>query len=175
MGPVELIVLTFPGALPGPGAVRALAGLRLSGAVRILDTLLVVKAADGSVSTMELSDIPGLADVAQPQPLSLIAVDDAEEVGETLDPCSCAVLTLVEQTWAAEAAEAVRESGGELAASVQIPAQAVTFSPGRHAAASTQPGADVTGRLNQLSNLLERGVLTQEEFVEAKAKVLARP
>jgi hypothetical protein len=85
----------------------------------------VVKAADGSVSTTELSDIPGLADVAQPQPLSLIAVDDAEEVGETLDPCSCAVLTLVEQTWAAEAAEAVRESGGELAASVQIPAQVV--------------------------------------------------
>lgn len=125
MGPVELIVLTFPGTSPGQGAVRALAGLRLSGAVRVLDTLLVVRAADGSVSTTELCDIPGLADVVQAQSLNLIAFDDAEEVGETLEDSSCAVLALVEQTWAVEAAEAVRESGGELAASVQIPAQVV--------------------------------------------------
>jgi uncharacterized membrane protein len=125
MGPVELIVLTFPGASPGRGAVRALAGLQLSGSVRVLDTLLVVKAADGSVDTTELSDIPGLADVVQVQPLSLIAVDDAEEVGDTLEAGTCAVLALVEQTWAAEAAEAVRDSGGEFAASVRIPAQVV--------------------------------------------------
>jgi uncharacterized membrane protein len=125
MGPVELIVLTFPGTSPGRGAVRALAGLQLSGSVRVLDTLLVVKAADGSVDTTELSDIPGLADVVQVQPLSLIAVDDAEEVGDTLEAGTCAVLALVEQTWAAEAAEAVRDSGGELAASVRIPAQVV--------------------------------------------------
>ncbi|HXL87472.1 MAG TPA: DUF6325 family protein [Streptosporangiaceae bacterium] len=125
MGPVELIVLTFPGTSPGRGAVRALAGLQLSGSVRVLDTLLVVKAADGSVDTTELSDIPGLADVVQAQPLSLIAVDDAEEVGDTLDAGTCAVLALVEQTWATEAAEAVRDSGGELAASVRIPAQVV--------------------------------------------------
>jgi uncharacterized membrane protein len=125
MGPVELIVLTFPGTSPGRGAVRALAGLQLSGSVRVLDTLLVVKAADGSVDTTELSDIPGLADVVQVQPLSLIAVDDAEEVGDTLEAGTCAILALVEQTWAAEAAEAVRDSGGELAASVRIPAQVV--------------------------------------------------
>jgi uncharacterized membrane protein len=125
MGPVELIVLTFPGARPGSGAVRALAGLRLSGAVRVIDTLLVVKAADGSIATTELSDLAGLSDVVQVQPLSLIAVDDAEEVGQTLDPGSCALLALVEQTWAAEAAQAVRESGGELAASIRIPPQVV--------------------------------------------------
>ena len=125
MGPVELIVRPFPGTSPGRGAVRALAGLQLSGSVRVLDTLLVVKAADGSVDTTELSDIPGLADVVQAQPLSLIAVDDAEEVGDTLDAGTCAVLALVEQTWATEAAEAVRDSGGELAASVRIPAQVV--------------------------------------------------
>jgi hypothetical protein len=125
MGPVELIVLTFPGASPGRGAVRALVGPQPSDSARVLDTLLVVKAADGSVDTTELSDIPGLADVVQVQPLSLIAVDDAEEVGDTLEAGTCAVLALVEQTWAAEAAEAVRDSGGELAASVRIPAQVV--------------------------------------------------
>jgi hypothetical protein len=56
MGSVEFLVFTFPGANPGPGAVRALAGLRLSGAVRVIDTLLVAKAADGSITTGELAE-----------------------------------------------------------------------------------------------------------------------
>jgi hypothetical protein len=125
MGPVEFLVLTFPGSSPGDGAIRALAGLRLSGAVRVIDTLLVAKGADGAVSTRELSEIPEFAYVAQSDQASLIAADDAEEVGATLDPGNCALLALVEQTWAAEAAAAVRSSGGELVASVRIPPQVV--------------------------------------------------
>jgi hypothetical protein len=99
--------------------------LRLSGAVRVIDTLLVAKDDDGAVTTRELVDVPEFAYIAQPDQASLIAADDAEEVGQTLDPGNCAVLALVEQTWAAEAAEAVRASGGELAASVRIPPQVV--------------------------------------------------
>jgi uncharacterized membrane protein len=125
MGPVEFLVLTFPGSSPGDGAIRALAGLRLSGAVRVIDTLLVAKGADGAVSTRELSEIPEFAYVAQSDQASLIAADDADEVGATLDPGHCALLALVEQTWAAEAAAAVRSSGGELVASVRIPPQVV--------------------------------------------------
>ena len=125
MGPVEFLVLTFPGSSPGDGAIRALAGLRLSGAVRVIDTLLVAKGADGAVSTRELSEIPEFAYVAQSDQASLIAADDAEEVGATLDPGNCALLALVEQPWAAEAAAAVRSSGGELVASVRIPPQVV--------------------------------------------------
>jgi membrane protease subunit (stomatin/prohibitin family) len=41
------------------------------------------------------------------------------------------------------------------------------------AAAAQAPPADVTTRLTQLSELLQQGALTQEEFVQAKAKVLA--
>jgi uncharacterized membrane protein len=125
MGPVEFLVLTFPGTTPGDGAIRALAGLRLSGAVRVIDTLLVAKGDNGAVTTRELVDIPEFAYIAEPDQASLIATDDAEEVGQTLDPGNCALLALVEQTWAAEAAEAVRASGGELAASVRIPPQVV--------------------------------------------------
>ena len=131
MGPVEFLVLTFPGTSPGDGAIRALAGLRLSGSVRVIDTLLVAKDARGGLTTRELSEIPEFAYVTQSAPsassaeASLIAADDAEEVGATLDPGSCALLALVEQTWAAEAAAAVRASGGELTASVRIPPQVV--------------------------------------------------
>jgi hypothetical protein len=125
MGPVEFVVLSFPGTSPGDGAIRALAGLRLSGAVRVIDTLLVAKDDGGGLITRELADIPEFAYVAQADQTSLIAADDAEEVGATLVPGSCALLAVVEQTWAAQAAEAVRASGGELTVSVRIPPQVV--------------------------------------------------
>jgi hypothetical protein len=68
MGPVEFLVLTFPEMSPGDGALRALAGLRLSGAVRVIDTLIVAKDADGEVGTRELTEIPEFAYVAQAGP-----------------------------------------------------------------------------------------------------------
>jgi hypothetical protein len=113
MGPVEFLVLTFPGGQPGGGAVRALAGLLLSGGVRVIDTLLVARAADGTVTITDPSSIAELADLVR-RGESPIAPDEPEKVGLTLDPGTCALLILVEQTWVAEAAEAVRESGGEL-------------------------------------------------------------
>jgi membrane protease subunit (stomatin/prohibitin family) len=36
-----------------------------------------------------------------------------------------------------------------------------------------QAGTDVASRLAQLSDLLQQGVLTQDEFTQAKARVLA--
>jgi hypothetical protein len=38
---------------------------------------------------------------------------------------------------------------------------------------ASPPPTDLTTRLTQLSELLQQGALTQEEFVQAKAKVLA--
>ena len=69
MGPVEFLMLTFPGATPGPGAVQALSGLRRAGVVRVIDTLLVTKAADGTVTHRELDDVPELAGLVQPDEL----------------------------------------------------------------------------------------------------------
>ena len=125
MGPVEFVILTFPGDSPGGAAVQALGGLRRSGAVRVIDTMLVAKAADGSVAHRELADVAELAGIVQPDQLNLIDAADAEEVGEALEPGFCAVLALVEQTWASRAATAVRDAGGELAFSVRIPQQFV--------------------------------------------------
>jgi Short C-terminal domain len=49
------------------------------------------------------------------------------------------------------------------------------YSMGRRAAAGAQrePQQDVASRLAQLSGLLQQGVLTPDEFAQAKAKVLA--
>jgi uncharacterized membrane protein len=125
VGPVEFLVLTFPGTSPGVGAVTALAQLRESGEIRVIDTLLVAKGADGDVTASELSDVGELAGVVQEGQLNLIDAADAEEVGAALEPGTCALLALVEQTWASRAAAAVRDAGGDLAFSVRIPRQFV--------------------------------------------------
>lgn len=121
-GPLEFLVLTFPGEAPGREAVGALAGLRRDGEVQVVDSLLVVKGADGAVSSTELADVPHLSQTVAGRDAqnNLIGSEDAEEVGETLEPGSCALAILVEHTWAKNAAEAVRQAGGRLAASVHI-------------------------------------------------------
>jgi hypothetical protein len=125
MGPVQFLVLTFPGASPGTGAVGALGSLRRSGAVNVIDTLLVAKDKTGTISWRELADVPELSSMVQRDQVTLIDAEDAEEAGQLLELGTCAVLALVEQLWAADAARAVREAGGELAISVPIPADVV--------------------------------------------------
>jgi len=53
------------------------------------------------------------------------------------------------------------------------PAQPAPAQPAPAQPAPVQAGTDVASRLAQLSELLQQGVLTQDEFVQAKAKVLA--
>ncbi|KAB2344414.1 DUF6325 family protein [Actinomadura rudentiformis] len=118
-GPLEFLVLSFPGPAPGKGAVSALTPLR-AGGVEVVDTLLVTKAPDGTVQTTELADLPEFHDLTSEH--DLIAVEDAEEVAAGLDPGTCALAVLVEHSWAKEAAATIKRAGGRLAASIRIPA-----------------------------------------------------
>ncbi|MFC1414672.1 DUF6325 family protein [Streptacidiphilus sp. N1-12] len=127
MGPVEFLVLAFPGERIGPDVVAPLTALRRSGGVRVIDTLVVVKAADGSVSAAELAEFEHLKDVAPAgDSLNLMGEEDAAEAAELLEPGSSALLILVEHVWASEAAEAFRSAGGRVAASVRIPPEHIT-------------------------------------------------
>ncbi|WP_370092868.1 DUF6325 family protein [Streptacidiphilus sp. MAP12-20] len=130
MGPVEFLVLAFPGEQVGTDVVAPLNALRRAGGVRLIDSLLVTKAADGTVSASELTDQEELKAALDPDPdatpeTSLMGEEDAAEAGELLEPGSCALLLLVEHVWAAEAVAAFREANGRVAASVRIPPEHV--------------------------------------------------
>ncbi|MEU6373728.1 DUF6325 family protein [Streptomyces sp. NPDC046909] len=127
MGPVEFVVLAFPEEGLTADVVKTLAELRLSGEVRLIDSLVVTKAATGEVATAELAEIEEFADVvAGHDEASLIGPEDAAEVAAVLDPGHAALVLLVEHVWAARAADAVRAAGGRVAASVRIPPGHVT-------------------------------------------------
>ena len=128
MGPVDYILVEWKGRLPNGEAAPHLIDLVDRGLIRILDLAFIVKAADGSVSGVEIADIGGdVVEMSVFEGVSsgLISDEDIEEAGEALEPDTAAALLVYENAWAAPFATAVRRSGGELVASGRIPVQAI--------------------------------------------------
>ncbi|QMU67825.1 DUF6325 family protein [Streptacidiphilus sp. P02-A3a] len=127
MGPVEFLVLAFPGETIGADVVAPLDSLCHTGGVRVIDSLIVTRRATGAVETAELTDFEHLKSVlTSSDEVNLIGQEDAAEAAGLLEPGTSALLVLVEHLWAAEAAVAFRAAGGRIAASVRIPPEHIT-------------------------------------------------
>jgi hypothetical protein len=131
LGPVDYIVVEFPGDTADfSGAMAAeLSGLIERGTIRVLDLLILKKDLDGSVEAFESHDF-GDSDLAELIELEtelamLLAADDVEAIGASLEPGSVAAVLIWENVWAAPFGAATRQSGGQLVASGRIPIQAI--------------------------------------------------
>jgi uncharacterized membrane protein len=128
-GPVELIVVRFPGNTFTGEIVPALQELVETGLIRVIDLLFVMKDSDGSVLIYEQSsldeELASLFDpLVQPED-ELLSLDDAESIALLLEPNSSAALLLFENAWAARFTEAVRNANGELIMNSRIPAAVI--------------------------------------------------
>lgn len=123
MGLTELLVLTFPQETITVEAVKALGQLRTTGNIRVIDSLVVTRHADGEATYGELADFEHLQGVVPKDldELALIGPEDAQEAAELLEPGNVALLVLIEHLWAQAAAEALRAVGGRIATGVRIP------------------------------------------------------
>ena len=124
MGPIDYILVEWPGRQPNGEAAPHLVDLVDRGVIRILDLAFVTKDEDGSVAGIELADLgDGAAglEVFEGASSGLLSGDDLEEAAAALEPGTSAALLLFENTWAAPFAAAVRRSGGQLVASGRIP------------------------------------------------------
>ena len=61
IGPVEYVIIGFPGNQFKGEILPALADLVESGTVRILDLVFVIKDEEGNVTSAEYEDLPGMA------------------------------------------------------------------------------------------------------------------
>jgi uncharacterized membrane protein len=125
MGPVEYVVIGFPGNRFKGEIVPAVAELVDNDIVRIIDVVFIKKDADGQVTMFEydvLDDVLafGFADI-DGEAGGVLNDDDLELAAETLEPDSSAALIVWEHRWAARVARAIRDAGGRIIAGERVP------------------------------------------------------
>ena len=125
MGPIDYLIVEWPGRQPTGEALPHLIDLVDRGLIRILDLAFIAKAEDGSVAALEIADLGDEIAAFEGASSGLLGDDDVEEAGAALEPGTAAALLVFENRWAAPFAAAVRNSGGQLVASGRIPIQAV--------------------------------------------------
>ena len=130
LGPVDWVVVAFPGTDYGKGQVAPfLTDLVDRGLVRVLDLLFMKKDENGTLELSEMSDMDAseLGDIrtAEKDLAMVLSEQDVENLAMTIEPGNSAAVLVWENLWAAPFGSAVRHAGGQLVASGRIPTQAV--------------------------------------------------
>jgi Family of unknown function (DUF6325) len=132
LGPVDYLVVEFPsGAQNFDGAMAAeLVRLSDAGTIRVLDLLILQKAADGSVDAYEIDETEASDEIRalETHVSEILAADDVLNLAAAMEPGSVAGVLVWENTWAAPFASAARRAGGQLIATGRIPIQAIAAS-----------------------------------------------
>jgi hypothetical protein len=129
IGPVEYLIVAFPGNQFKGEIVPALAELVEAGTIRIIDLAFVLKDADGAVVAMELGDLDSdvfkAFDALSPEGLGLLNEEDLAAAGEELEPNSSAALLVWEDVWATKLRDAILNAGGEVLDLERLPYEVV--------------------------------------------------
>ena len=125
IGPVDYVVLAFPGNQFKGEIVPALEDLVKAGTVRIIDTAFVGKDDKGEVFTLELTELdPDVQEALDALDLEVQGLFNDEEllaVGQELEPNSSAAVLVWENVWARKVAQAIRDAGGVMVAFERVP------------------------------------------------------
>ena len=129
VGPVEYMIVAFPGNKFRGEILPALQDLVDSQTIRIIDLTFVAKDADGEVAGFELSDLDEDVQSALQrmgaESTGLFNEEDLTLAAETLEPNSSAALLVWEDLWATRFADAVRDADGVLVEIQRIPHEIV--------------------------------------------------
>src|SRR5262245_59890390 len=125
IGPVDYMIVSFPGNKFRGEIGPALAELVDAGTIRIIDIAFVGKNEDGEVVAFELTeldpDVQASLDRASIDVGGLFNEDDLADAAEALEPNSSAALLVWVNLWASKAAQAIRDAGGQLVAFERLP------------------------------------------------------
>ena len=129
IGPVEYLIVAFPGNRFKGEIAPALADLVEGGTIRIIDIAFAGKDSEGNAVTFELSDLDpdvrqGLENLGATS-AGLFNEEDLMAAAEELDPDSSAALLVWENVWAKRVAEAIRDAGGVVFDFDRIPHEVV--------------------------------------------------
>ena len=127
VGPVDLLVLSFPTENVDPGVIAALQDVVSNGSITVLDLVFLSKGRDGVVREIDVTqDLDGVGLGLLPiDEQALISEDDLELARDTLDPGHSVAVVVYENSWARGVSGAVVDAGGELTLHVRIPRDVV--------------------------------------------------
>ena len=131
LGPLELIVLSFPADRLNDGALATLERLSQGGEMRVVDVLVVRTDSAGGACPVELCELPGLPDWTGPA-TGLITESDVDELAWLVDDDTDALAVLLEHCWVNDLAGPVEASAGSIVALTHI-----SGSPGQGRALTT--------------------------------------
>lgn len=129
IGPVEYLIVAFPGNRFNGKIGPALADLVQAGTIRVIDIAFVGKDENGEVDAFEITDldpeVQEALDSLGAEATGLFNEDDLIAAGEELDPDMSAALLVWENVWARGVAQAMRDSGGVLLDYDRVPHEVV--------------------------------------------------
>jgi uncharacterized membrane protein len=124
IGPVEYIILGFPGNQFKGEIVPELVNLVERGLIRILDLVVISRNDAGDVLVLEVDedgDLSAMFATLDGEVGGVIGNEDIQHAATSIEPGSSAALLLWEDTWATPFVEAVRNAGGVLIEGSRIP------------------------------------------------------
>jgi uncharacterized membrane protein len=129
MGPVDFLVIMFPGNKFNGKIAPELSRLERSGIIKVIDLLMVMKDSAGEVKTIELRNLGGEVGEAfktfSHNIKEWLSLDDIEEIGSMLPNNSSAAALLIENTWALRFKEELLNSDAQLVTQGRIPDEMV--------------------------------------------------
>lgn len=130
MGPVEVLVIGFPGSQFNGEIIPALEDLVERQVVAIIDAVLVRRADDGVLTVVELEEDGASPEVAALSDLihevqDLISDEDVEGLAADVEPGSAAAMIVLEHTWVGPLRHAIAGSGGVVLSDVNVPTAVV--------------------------------------------------
>lgn len=123
MGPIDYVVVEWPGRQPTGEALPHLVDLVDQGLIRLIDLAFITKDEDGTVTVLDINELGETLAIFEGASSGLLGDDDISEAGGVLEPGTSAAILVWENRWAAPFASAVRKGGGQLVASGRIPVQ----------------------------------------------------
>jgi uncharacterized membrane protein len=129
VGPVEYIVIAFPGNEFKGEIAPALRQLVEEGTIDVIDLAFIHKDVSGNVTILELeqedSAIFAAFEALAAKRGGLISDEDMLSIASALDPNSSAAVIVWEDSWAERFVGAVRRAGGIVVDLQRVPADAV--------------------------------------------------
>jgi hypothetical protein len=125
LGPIDYIVVQFPGSKLTGKAFPLLVDLVERGIIRIIDLIFVRRELDGSIVGLTIADLDhdGKLDFAvfEGAATGILSKEDIDEAASVIEPGDSAGILVYENRWAAPFAAALMETGAQLVASGRIP------------------------------------------------------